>query len=425
MLKQSPWIVLLSAPLILLSGCKDSPSTQAQTSPATRPVPVDVAIAELENLTIPRQFTGTTNPIKEVTLRARIEGQLVSLNADRGDFLKQGQLVGQQDDGVLRANVLQAEAELAAREGELARTQTLVTNAQAQIERTKLEYQQALADGKRLQQLAKVGAVTTQQAEQAMTRANTALQSLRSAESQLKSQQAEIATAQKRVEAQRAIVKQATERLSFTLLRSPIDGIVMDKILEEGSLLQPGNEIIRVGDFSAVKVIVEVSELDRAGLQVGQGADISLDAFPKKVMQGKISRISPAADPQSRLIPIEVTIPNPNQRIGSGLLARVRFLAPEKKGLAAPMTALRVGGRPDPSKKEKKIFVIQRSGEEITVKTRPIVVSGEQDGRIIIQSGLAPGEEYVIRSGRPLKEGDKVVLSVLSQTGEKNDKPRN
>lgn len=425
MLKRSPWILLLSFPLILLSGCQDSPSTQAQTPPSSRPVPVDVAIAELDNLTTPRQYTGTTNPVKEVTLRSRIEGQLVRLNVDRGDRLKAGQLIGQQDDGVLRANVLQAEAELAAREGELARAKTLVANAQAQIERTKLEYQQALADGKRLQQLARVGAVTTQQAEQAMTRANTALQSLRSAEAQLKSQGAEVGTAQKRVEAQRAIVQQSQERLSFTLLRSPMDGIVMDKRSEEGSLLQPGNEVIRVGDFRSVKVTIEVSELDRASLNVGQNAEISLDAFPNKELKGQISRISPAADPQSRLIPIEVTIPNPQAQIGSGLLARVRFLTPEDQVLVAPATALGVGGRPDPSNQKKKIFVIERSGEDTIVKTRPIVVGAQKDGRVVIQSGLSPGEEYVTRSGRPLKDGDKVALSVLSQTGEKNDKSRN
>jgi len=116
-----------------------------------------------------RRFTGTTKPGKEVTLRARIEGQLVSLNIDRGDRVNRGQVVGQQDDVVLTANVLQAE-------GELARTQTLVANAQAQVERAQAEYAQAQADSRRLEQLATVGVVPSQQAEQARTRTKTALQ---------------------------------------------------------------------------------------------------------------------------------------------------------------------------------------------------------------------------------------------------------
>lgn len=273
------WLLLFSAPILFLSGCKDSPSTQAQPS---KPIAVDVAVAEFGSLDTLRQYTGTTNPVREVVLRARVEGQLVELNADRGDRVQQGQLVARQDDGVLTANLLQAEAELAAREGELARTQTLVANAQAQVARAQLEYQQSLADAKRLQQLAQLGAVTTQQAEQASTKANSNLQTLRSAEALIKSQQAEIATAQKRVDAQRAIVQQAKERRSFTLIISPVDGIVMEKKTEAGNLLQPSNELLKIGDFSQVKVIVEVSELDRSRLALGQTTKVRLDAFPKK-----------------------------------------------------------------------------------------------------------------------------------------------
>lgn len=427
------WLLLFSAPILFLSGCKDSPSTQAQPpAQPSKPIAVDVAVAEFGSLDTLRQYTGTTNPVREVLLRARVEGQLVELNADRGDRVQQGQLVARQDDGVLTANLLQAEAELAAREGELARTQTLVANAQAQVARAQLEYQQSLADAKRLQQLAQLGAVTTQQAEQASTKANSNLQTLRSAEALVKSQQAEIVTAQKRVDAQRAIVQQAKERRSFTLIISPVDGIVMEKKTEAGNLLQPSNELLKIGDFSQVKVIVEVSELDRSRLAPGQTTKVRLDAFPKKELTGQISLISPSADPQSRLVSVEVTIPNPDQSIGSGLLARVTFLANPNQSkdpvLVAPLSALATAGRPNSpenNKKRNKLFVIQRSGEETTVKARPIEVGKQQDGKVVILSGLSPGEEYVIRSGRPLKDGDKVVLSALSATGKENDRPRN
>lgn len=426
MLKPIGLLLLVSAPVLLLSGCNPSPSTQAQPpNPAAKPIPVDVAVAKFDSLAAPRQYTGTTNPRKEIVLRSRIEGQLLTLNVDRGDPVQRGQIIARQDDGVLTATVLQAEAELAARRGELARTQTLVANAKAQVERAKLEYQQSQTDAQRLQQLAQVGAVTSQQAEQAITRANANLQSLRSAEALVKSQATEVATAQKRVEAQGAIVQQAQERRSFTSISAPMDGIVMEKVSEVGSLLQPGNEVLRLGDYSQVKVIIEISELDRGRLQLGQTTKVSLDAFPQKELSGKISRISPAADPQSRLVPVEVTVPNPDQTIGSGLLARVTFLPPpnQSKGkfLVAPASALRTAGRPDgkDSSKMSKVFVIHRSEQGITVKARPIVVGKQQDGKVIIESGMTAGEEYVIRSGRPLKDGDKVVLSALSELGEK------
>ncbi len=420
--KTLPGILLLCSPLLFLSGCQNSPTTQAQTASSDRPIPVDAGIARLDSLTNARRFTGTTKPGKEVTLRARIEGQLVSLNVDRGDRVNRGQVVGQQDDVVLTANVLQAEAELAAREGELAQTQTLVANAQAQVERAQAEYAQAQADSRRLEQLATVGVVPAQQAEQARTRTKTALQTLRSAEALLQSQRAEIATVQKRIEAQRAILQQAQEKRSFTMLRSPIDGIVIDKLSEEGNLLQPGNGVVTIGDFSSVKVLVEVSELDRPRLAVGQRAVIRLDALPDQELTGQVSRISPAADPQSRLFPVEVGIDNPPKTIGGGLLARVEFVQPNDRAVVVPITALRAGGRQE---RKTQIFVIQRLGKDMTVKARPIVIGREQDGKVIVKSGLSEGEEYVIRSGRPLKDGDKVVLSALSERGERNDKRGN
>ncbi|MCS6960234.1 MAG: efflux RND transporter periplasmic adaptor subunit [Pseudanabaenaceae cyanobacterium SKYGB_i_bin29] len=414
-----------------LSSCRtNSPSTQAQTPPPARlgaqsTVNVDVAVAKLETIDQPRQYTGTTNPNREVTLRARVEGQLLELAVDRGDLVQQGQIIGRQDDGVLKANVLQSAAELAAREAELARIQTLVANAKAQVERARLELQQAQADARRLNQLAKAGAITPQQAEQAETKANTARQTLKATEAQLQSQQAEVATAQKRVEAQRAILQQAEERLAYTVIRSPITGIVTAKTAEAGNLLQGGNEIVKIADFATVKVVVEVSELDRANLSLGQSATVKLDALPNQEFVGQITRISPTADPRSRLIPVEVELNNEQQTIGSGLLARVTFVPQKsKKVVTAPATALRTAGRPND--KESKIFVVKRSGETITVESRPVKIGKEIDGKVVIRSGLAPGEEYVVRSGRPLKDGDKVAVSVLSQRkGEKHDRPGN
>ncbi|MFN3361050.1 MAG: efflux RND transporter periplasmic adaptor subunit, partial [Pseudanabaenaceae cyanobacterium] len=373
----------------------------------------------------PRQYTGTTNPQREVTLRARVEGQLLELAVDRGDLVQQGQVIARQDDGILRANVLQAEAELAARAAELARIETLVANARAQVERAQLELQQAEADAQRWQQLAQVGAVPPQQAEQAQTRANSAKQTLKATQAQLQSQQAEVVTAQRRLAAQRAILQQAEERLSYTVLRAPIPGIVTAKTAEAGNLLQVGNEIVKIADFSTVKVVVEVSELDRANLTLGQTATVTLDALPKLQFPGEISRIAPTADPRSRLIPVEVTIANAHQTIGSGLLARVTFVPPKtSKVVTVPLTALRTAGRPNAQ--ESTIFVVQRSGETIRVKARSVQLGQEVDGKVVIRSGLVPGEEYVVRSSRPLQEGDKVAVSVLSQAkGGKNDRPGN
>ena len=415
--------VLLIGTLFLASGCTSEPkqSSQAQPikqNPDQKPIAVDVAIAKVENLETNTEFIGTTAPIREVSVRSRTEGQLISLNVDIGDPVSQGQILGQQDDGILRANVLQVEAELAARQSEVARAITQVSNAKTQVERARLEFEQAQADAKRLRQLALEGAIASQTAEQAQTNANTSNQAWQSTKQQVRSQENEVASAQKRVQAQVAVINQAKERLAYTTLTASTSGVVLEKVSEAGNLLQPGNEVIKLGDFSRVKVLVEVSELERSQIRQGQTATVKLDAFPNQSFIGQVLRISPAADRISRLIPIEVAIANRNNQIGSGLLARVSFDRNASTDVVAPATALQVGGR----EQKNQVFVLKESGENISVQARAIEVGNRADGKVAILTGLNAGEQFIIRSSRPLKDGDKVVLSALS---EKKGKDKN
>ncbi|MGL4623025.1 MAG: efflux RND transporter periplasmic adaptor subunit, partial [Chroococcidiopsis sp.] len=187
---------------------------------------------------------------------------------------------------------------------------------------------------------------------------------------------------------------------------------------------------LRLGDFRRVKVNVEISELALANLRVGQTVRVRLDAFPNQAFTGKISRISPAADRTARLVPIEVIIPNDNGRIGSGLLARVSFESNVASRVVVPETAVvqGVGSASVQGAGEKRaegaggensrlpntatVFVI--TGEKVAARS---VKLGERvDGKVEILSGLQPGERFVARSGRPLKNGETVRLSVLSET---------
>lgn len=408
---------------VLMTGCDSETKQLTQAQPAKpdsnqdqKPIAVDVAIAKLANLEAETQYIGTTVPIREVSIRSRTEGQLLSLKVDVGDSVRQGQVLGQQDDGVLVANVLQTEAELAARQAEVARAKTQVSNAKTQVERFRLELQQAQADAKRLKQLASEGAIAQQLAEQAQTNADTAHQSLKSAQQQVRSQQNEVASFQRRVDAQIAVINQAKARLAYTTLTASTQGVVIQKVSEVGNLLQAGDEVLKLGDFSQVKVIVEVSELERSQIREGQIASVNLDAFPQQDLSGVVSRISPAADRTSRLIPVEVTIPNRNNQIGSGLLARVIFSNNASPNILAPDTALRVGGRNNQD--TTQIFVISSSKQdesELLVKARAVKLGAKADGKVTILSGLEVGEQFITRSSRPIKDGAKVVISALSE----------
>ncbi|MFN5753772.1 MAG: efflux RND transporter periplasmic adaptor subunit, partial [Pseudanabaena sp.] len=328
------WIFAVIASLSgITAGCtqNNKDASQAQLQNQKTAVAVDVAIASLDLLEEENEYVGTTAPIREVSVRSRLEGRLLDLNVDVGDRVSTGQQIAQLDDAVLSATVLQAEAEVAARESEVSQATAAVGNARAQVERVRVQYQQAQANAKRFTQLAKEGAVSPQTAENAITEAKVAEQLLRSAEQQVSLQQQTVSASSQRVLAQEAIKLREQERQSYTTITSPINGVVLERVSEIGNLLFAGNEVVKLGDFSQVKVIVLISELEIGKVRINQSVDVRFDTFPDQKFMGTVRRISPVADPVGRLIPVEVVVPNRANKLGSGQLARVQFSSKQER----------------------------------------------------------------------------------------------
>ena len=404
-------------PLLLVAstGCTMLPKPEVEAQPnssrgesGNRSIPVDVAIARRGSLVQSLEYTGTTEPIKQVMLRSQTEGQLLNLNVDIGDEVIRGQAIANIDNTLPVAAVAEARSELSARQVEVARAQSQVNEAQIRVEQAGVELEQAIADARRLETLFQEGAVSEQDAELARTAARTAEKVFKSAREQVRTQRKVEIAARERVEAQQAIVAQALERQSYAEIVAPMTGVVLEKLTESGNLLRLGDEIIRIGDFSQVKVAVEISELQLATIQVGQSAQVKLDAFGDRLFPGEVTRISPAADPIARQIPVEIAIPNLNGRLGSGLLARVSFLSANRDTIIIPATALVRDG-------ESLVFVVTGESNEKKVIARPVIVGKQTDGQVEILSGLEPTEQYVVRSSQPLKDGDTVRLSILSE----------
>lgn len=431
-------------PLPYLTGCEVFPKAEAEAQPSSRrsqgrggSTSVEVAIAETGRLQEPLAYTGSTRPVREVSLRAQVEGRLLDLLVDVGDAVKRGQVLARLDDSLLVTSVTQAQAELAALQSEVTRAQNQVRDAQAVAEQAKAELRQEQVDAARLGSLYSSGAIAKQQAEVAQTEAATAQQKLSSATAKIATEQQAVAAAQGRVAAQRAALAQAQERQSYTVLAAPITGVVLEKISEPGNLIQPGGQVLRLGDFSNVKVVVPVSELELSNIRVGQSVQVRLDAFPQEEITGKVTRVSPAADATARQLPVEITIPNSNNRIGSGLLARVSFEPKTMTRVLVPQTALVAAGEQVSNQKsnsalsragsesskssEGTVFVVTGKGAEAKVQSRRVQVGTRANGQVEILSGLPAGEQFVARSAKPLKDGETVRLSVLSQTPKKQE----
>lgn len=392
------------------------------------PASVDVQVARSAPVQSSLAYVGTTQPYRQISLRTQVEGQLLSVRADVGDAVTQGQVLAQVDDKVLTTAVLEATAEVAALDSEVAQARAQVSDALRQVESARLQLQQAQADATRFDKLYRAGAVAQQQAEQARTEAGTARQALRSAQEVVRTRQQAVSAAERRVGAQQAVIARERERQSYTTLTSPVNGVVLERVSEPGNLAQAGSEVLKLGDFSQVKISVQVSELELNTIRVGQPVQVKLDAFSKDIFNGRVSRVSPVADPTARLVPVEVTMPNVGQRIGSGLLARVSFGRQAANAIRVPESAFQTNrvrgsqqgggtssGRPQSPSKAGTLYVVEGSDKQVKVTARKVTLGQRQDGLVEVASGLRPGDRFVLRSSKPLKDGDPVRLSILSE----------
>ncbi len=438
---------------------------QAQRPPEETIAAIDAAIAETAATERLRDYVGTTQPYRQVSVRSRTEGHVLRLVGEPGDPVSEGQVLAQIDGRLLAAEAAEAAAEVSAREMEVISAQTQVSEAIALAQESELRLHQARSDRDRLQRLYAQGAIPEQEVETAQTTVGAAEKALQAARERIRQQEQAVAVARKRVAAQGAIAAQSQQRQDFTTVRSPVSGRVVARVLEPGSLAQPGSELLRVGDFSQLEVMVPVSDRDLAQVRLGQAVQVRFDALPDQVLTGRVTQISPAADPVARQVPVEITVPNPGGRLGSGLLARVRWQDQAAQRVWIPEQALEVsnprrsrGGNATPASSPQQpnaapgpgasrnsagsaagnlasnparnqadnpaenqagqrastVFVVQGTAENVRVVARPVTVGDRRDGQVEILAGLQPGDRYVVRSSNPLQPGDPVRLSAIS-----------
>ncbi|MEM8831354.1 MAG: efflux RND transporter periplasmic adaptor subunit, partial [Cyanobacteria bacterium P01_G01_bin.19] len=304
--------VFLALTICALLGCEnearrggeDKISAETESSNVRAAISVDVETASLSDVSLSREYKGITQPQKEVAWRSQTEGILLELSADLGDGVEQGQVIGKLDDSLLVSDLAGRMAELSVLESELAQANIQVKNAQIRLDEAQIQLEQAESEAKRYQNLAATGIIPEQQAESFKTTAKIAGKTVLTAQESIKLEQKAVAIIEGRIATQRSAISESQQRQTYSQIRVPIDGTVIAKQRDPGSLVRVGEEIITVGDLSKIKLIVPISELDLGEVRIGQEVRVSLDAFQNQKFAGRVSRISPTTNLQSRQIPI-------------------------------------------------------------------------------------------------------------------------
>ena len=211
-----------------------------------------------------------------------------------------------------------------------------------------------------------------------------------------------------RYTAARARRSQYGIQLGDATLTSPISGVILKRNIEVGSLAGPSTPAFTIADTRVVKVVFGVPDVVVAGLTPGAVVPISAEALPGATLQGRITRISPSADPNSRVFEVEAALPNPEGRLKVGMLATLRLSAAnEDSGVYVPLAAVI---RPAGDSTGYAVYVVHDSAGAASAVLRRVSLGDVNGNRIAVLSGLAGGERVIVRGATIVADGQPVRI---------------
>jgi membrane fusion protein, copper/silver efflux system len=201
-----------------------------------------------------------------------------------------------------------------------------------------------------------------------------------------------------------------TGRVRRTLtLHAPFSGFVVEKSVQAGQAVQPGEALYRLADLSRVWVEADVYEQDLRFVQVGEPAEVELGAYPGERFGGTVSYVHPEVRADSRTGRVRIELANPGGRIRPGMFATAHLDAPAvERAVLVPRDAVMRTGTRD------LVFVEQSPG---VYETREVRVGAEAGGRLQLLSGLLAGERVVARANFVLDAESRLMETMMGMPG--------
>ena len=185
----------------------------------------------------------------------------------------------------------------------------------------------------------------------------------------------------------RALADGAEPRRTLTY-RSPASGVVLEKKALQGQRFMPGEALFQIADASSVWVIADVFERDIAAIRIGMPVAVSVDAFPGKVFEGKLSYLYPTLNPQTRTVPVRIELPNPRGELRPAMYANIDIKVDTGgTALAIPASAVIDSGA------QQRVLVQAGEGR---FEPREVKLGLRSDEYVEVKSGVSEGEQVVV-----------------------------
>lgn len=359
-------LAIVSAALVFSVACKGGAAAEADSSAAetTTIGSENIAIVTSGVLQSGPTVSGALMPEREAAVHAQVGGSVLQTHADEGQSVRAGQTLARIEAGGLQDVYLSARAGV-----------TAASNS-ADVARRELA---------RSEKLLAAGAIAERDMEQARRSAIAANAALADA-------QARLATARKQV--------------GNTVITAPISGIVSERPISAGDVVQTGALLFTVVDPSSMRLEGAVPAEQLAQVKIGAPVTFTVNGYPGRTFEGKVTRVNPTADPATRQVRIMISIPNAEGRLVGGLFANGRLASQSHSGLVVPANAV------DTRSNVPAVFRIK--GGKVERVAVQLGLRDEAAERIEIASGVQAGDTLLIGAAQGITPGTIVKISTPS-----------
>ncbi len=356
------WLIIVGGALVLLVGIiwgfnAFRSHMIAEFFKNNKPPPTVVAVAEAKSEVLPNLLTavGDLAAINQVNVTTDVNGRVTEILFQPGSEVKAGDPLLQIYDAPEQSDLASFKAQTLAAQLALDRAKTLLARSfgpQATVDQAQAAYDQGAAA------VAKTEAIISQ----------------------------------KRITA-------------------PFNGVLGVRLVQLGQYLSAGTQIVSLTDLSRLYLNFTVTEKDRAVLNVAQTVRIKVDAYPGRTFEGKITTIEPQISADTRNVRVQATLDNPNRILQPGMFASTTVELPPKPAvITVPETAV------DYTLYGDSVWLITETkgpDGKVSLKTdRTFVKTGQRiNGRVVIASGIKPGDRVVAVGQLKLQSGSAVTIS--------------
>jgi HlyD family secretion protein len=376
--------------------------------------------------------SGEIKPKTYVNVGANAYGKITKLFVKEGDHVKQGQLLATIDSIQPEADVAANSASLDVAKTDYTAMEAALKTSQTNVDKAKADLERATLDWKRGQDLYKENLIPKSDYDTRKATYDSAAAAFAQTQAGVAQAQAQMQSANRRISQNQAMLRRYSDVLSKTVYKAPYDGVVTYLPVREGESVvvgiqnQPGSTLMTIADTSVITAEVRVDETDIVNVKIGQPAEISIDAIPKKKFKGTVTEIgdnallrttgvatsqSTSSSQEAKDFKVVVTLSEIPENLRPGLSATAKITtATRSNAVSIPIQALTIRQKGDLEQKKGKDGVQAAEPKSKDAKEElqgVFVISQGKAAFKPVQTGITGTTEIEVTDG--LKEGDEII----------------